>query len=55
MNVPIHSTIDGQSLSVILATETGASVTFLGADGKRYDILRSDIETLQSPEMSLMP
>ncbi|MGV3609207.1 MAG: PVC-type heme-binding CxxCH protein [Planctomycetaceae bacterium] len=51
----ITVTVDGRSLSGILATETGVSVTLLAADGKRYDILRSDIETLQSTGKSLMP
>ncbi len=48
-------TTDGRSLSGIVATETGASVTLLAADGKRQDILRSDIESLQSTGKSLMP
>lgn len=51
----ITVTVDGRSRSGILATETGVSVTLLAADGKRYDILRSDIETLQSTGKSLMP
>jgi putative membrane-bound dehydrogenase-like protein len=48
-------TKDGKSLSGIIATETGSSITLLAAGGKRESLLRGDIEALQSSGKSLMP
>jgi len=39
----------------LLATETGSSITVLGAEAKSESILRSDIEELRSTGKSLMP
>ncbi len=46
---------DGRSFSGMLATETGASITLLAAEGKQISILRSEIELMQSTGKSLMP
>jgi putative heme-binding domain-containing protein len=51
----VVETKSGETLSGILATETGNSVTLLGADGKSHVILRADMQSLRSTGTSLMP
>lgn len=46
---------DGRTLSGLLASETGASITLLAAEGKRTTILRADLDELQGTGKSLMP
>lgn len=48
-------TNDGQSLSGVLSAETANSVTLKQAEGKTATLLRSEIETLRSTGVSLMP
>ncbi len=45
----------GRSLTGMLATETGSSVTLLAAEGKRQTVLRNDIDELRASTDSLMP
>lgn len=51
----VVSTIDGQTLTGILTTETANSVTLKQAEGKITVLLRTEIETLRSTGVSLMP
>ncbi|MBL8795139.1 MAG: c-type cytochrome [Planctomycetia bacterium] len=46
---------NGQSVSGILAAETGNSITLLAQEGKQQTILRSDLEELLSTGKSAMP
>ena len=48
-------TDDGQTLSGLLGSETGTSLTLLGQDGKTTTVLRQQIEELRSTGKSLMP
>jgi len=48
-------TKSGQTLTGILAQETGNSITLVAADGKKHDLLRTDLESLASTGKSLMP
>ena len=48
-------TTAGRSLTGILATETGSSITLLAAEGKSESVLRDEIEELRSTSKSLMP
>lgn len=48
-------TADGQILTGILASETGASVTLKQPEGKTITLARDEIEELQSNGISLMP
>ncbi|MBM4002862.1 MAG: c-type cytochrome [Planctomycetes bacterium] len=48
-------THDGQSLTGVLTTETASSITLKQAEGKTTVLLRSEIETLRSTGVSLMP
>jgi putative heme-binding domain-containing protein len=48
-------THDGQSLTGILTAETANSITLKQAEGKSTVLLRSEIETLRSTGVSLMP
>jgi putative membrane-bound dehydrogenase-like protein len=48
-------TTAGRSLTGILATETGSSITLLAAEGKSEAVLRDVIEELRSTSKSLMP
>ena len=43
------------TLSGVLASETGNSVTLLAADGKSHVVLRKDVTTMRSTGLSLMP
>jgi putative heme-binding domain-containing protein len=45
----------GQTLTGIIASETATSITLVGADGKWYELLRSNIDELTSTSKSLMP
>src|SRR5262249_34606497 len=46
---------NGLTYSGLLASETGNSVTLIAADGKKHEILRSDLEDLVSTGKSTMP
>ena len=48
-------TDDGQTLSGILSSETGTSLTLVGQEGKATTVLRQQIEELRSTGKSLMP
>jgi len=48
-------TKNGLTLSGVLASETGNSITLLGPDGKQQVILRTDLEELVSSNKSAMP
>jgi len=48
-------TTDGRQLSGMLVSETGASVTLAGPEGKQITVLRSEIDELRSTGKSLMP
>jgi putative heme-binding domain-containing protein len=45
----------GQVLTGILTTETSTSITLRQPEGKEVTLLRSDIDTLRSNGVSLMP
>ncbi len=51
----IALTTDGQVVSGLLESESSNSVTLLGQEGKRFQLLRSEIEALQRTGKSLMP
>jgi putative heme-binding domain-containing protein len=51
----VATTLDGRTFNGILATETGANLVLLAAEGKRQVILRTELESLQSTGKSLMP
>lgn len=51
----IAETDDGDVITGMLVTETGAGLTLLGPDGTRHDILRRDLTSLRSGGKSLMP
>src|SRR5438477_12956803 len=46
-------TKNGLTMTGVLASETGNSVTLLGADGKQQVILRTDLEELVSSNKSV--
>ncbi len=48
-------TNDGRAFSGMLTSETGNSVTLVGADGKETVLLRADIDELASSNKSFMP
>jgi putative heme-binding domain-containing protein len=48
-------TIDGRTLSGLIANETAGNLTLKMADGSQQSVLRSEIKTLTSPGISLMP
>jgi len=48
-------TKNGLNLNGLLASETGTSITLVGADGKAKTILRTDLEALFSSGKSVMP
>jgi putative membrane-bound dehydrogenase-like protein len=48
-------TKDGRTLSGMIATETGTSVTLVGVDGKSHSLLRNEIDELTSTGKSMMP
>jgi putative membrane-bound dehydrogenase-like protein len=45
----------GQQLTGRIASETATSITLLAADGKKYELLRSNIDELTSTSKSVMP
>jgi putative heme-binding domain-containing protein len=51
----VADTKSGETLSGVLASETGNSVTLLGADGKSHVLLRGDLKSLRGTGTSLMP
>ncbi|MBE2283746.1 MAG: c-type cytochrome [Prosthecobacter sp.] len=48
-------TIDGRTLSGLIASETAGNLTLKRADGGTDTVLRSEIKSLTSPGISLMP
>ncbi len=51
----IAETKDGRSISGVMASETGSGVTLLGPGGIEQTVLRSQLASLTSPGISLMP
>ena len=51
----VVETADGRTLTGILTNETGSSVTLLGADGQAQPVVRSELKSLRSAGVSLMP
>src|SRR5437762_2682467 len=51
----LATTKNGLTFTGILASETGASITLIGTEGKPQTILRKDLEELTSTGKSLMP
>jgi putative heme-binding domain-containing protein len=51
----IAITSDGLSVSGLVQSETGASVTLVGQNGQQITLLRTDLESLQSTGKSMMP
>jgi putative membrane-bound dehydrogenase-like protein len=51
----LATTKNGLTYTGLLASETGNSVTLIGADGKKHDILRSELDDLVSTGKSTMP
>ena len=51
----IAETKNGQTLSGVLISETGNSITLVGPDGKEHVILRANLESLTSTGKSAMP
>ena len=49
------ATKNGLSVTGVLASETGNSITLLGPEGKQQVILRTDLEELVSSNKSVMP
>ncbi|MBI5766779.1 MAG: HEAT repeat domain-containing protein [Verrucomicrobia bacterium] len=47
--------VDGRTLSGMVTSEAGTSLTLLGLDGREQPILRSELRTLMSTTRSLMP
>jgi putative membrane-bound dehydrogenase-like protein len=45
----------GQTVTGLIASETSTSLTLVGADGKRHEILRRDLQELTSTGKSVMP
>lgn len=54
LNFVVATTL-GRSVIGLLSTETGSSITVVGAEAKSESILRTDIEELRSTGMLLMP
>ena len=48
-------TVNGQSFTGLLASETGNSITLLSAEGKQTTLLRSELDVLEASTRSLMP
>ena len=48
-------TSDGLTVSGLVQSETGSSVTLVGQNGQRTAVLRADLEALQSTGKSMMP
>jgi putative membrane-bound dehydrogenase-like protein len=51
----LATTKNGLTFTGILSSETGASITLIGTEGKPQTILRKDLEELASTGKSLMP
>jgi putative membrane-bound dehydrogenase-like protein len=51
----VAATKNGLTLTGILASETGNSITLVGPDAKQHVLLRTDLEELVSSNKSLMP
>jgi putative membrane-bound dehydrogenase-like protein len=45
----------GQTFTGLIAAESSASITLVGADGKRRELLRSDLDELTGTNKSVMP
>ena len=51
----VAETKGGETITGILSAETGGAVTILQADGNAKQVLRSDLASLRSTGLSLMP
>ena len=51
----VVETKDGRTLTGLVVSDTDTSVTLRQALGKEENVLRSDIERLESSKLSLMP
>jgi putative heme-binding domain-containing protein len=51
----LATTKTGQTLTGLIASETSTSITLVGADGKKHELLRSNIDELTSTSKSVMP
>ena len=51
----LAQTKTGQTLTGVIHSETSTSVTLIGADGKKHELLRSNIDELTSTGISVMP
>jgi putative heme-binding domain-containing protein len=51
----IAVTNDGRTVSGLVESETGTSVTLVGENGQRVTVLRADLEALASTGKSMMP
>jgi putative heme-binding domain-containing protein len=51
----VVATKSGLVVTGILASETSTGLTILSADGKKHDLLRSDVDELAATGKSLMP
>ena len=47
--------LNGEEVYGLISSESGSSITFSFADGTRRTILRSEVKTLRSTQLSLMP
>ncbi|MDP6557274.1 MAG: HEAT repeat domain-containing protein [Pirellulaceae bacterium] len=48
-------TVDGRIFTGLLTNEAGNSITLVGPQGKRHNLLRAELERLQSTGKSMMP
>jgi putative membrane-bound dehydrogenase-like protein len=51
----IAVTSDGRTVSGMVQSETGTSVTLIGENGQRFTVLRADLESIESTGKSMMP
>jgi putative heme-binding domain-containing protein len=49
------ATLSGQTYAGMLLTETGTSITLIGADGKEHILPRAELELLSGSNRSFMP
>ena len=49
------STLDGRTLSGLLASESNTMIELIDAEGKQHQLLREDLDNLAATGMSLMP
>eukprot|EP00913_Durusdinium_trenchii_P008816 g8282.t1 len=51
----LAATTSGRTYTGLLASEAGGSITLVSADGKRHELLRSELDILKSTGKSAMP